>query len=97
MKKTPSFEVTLTLANGEVATIKLPANYARIFDLIFKNRAGFATQKLFEIFIEEYSRLDAEQRKAYQTIANSPDVRTDDMCDIVEIFNKIETRVPPRE
>ena len=89
-KKLKTVTFSITLANGKNQDIKLPANYQVIFDSVMNGIAGCATAKLYDIFVSEYSCFSEYEKEKYQHIANSGRVRTDDMCDLVNIFDVMD-------
>ncbi len=86
-KKLKTVTFTVTLTNGKEQDIKLPANYQIIFDSVTGGTAGYATARLYDTFVSEYSSLSEFEKEKYRHIANSGRVRTDEMCDLVNIFH----------
>ncbi len=87
-KNTKTFEITLK--NGITEKITLPENYEKKFKSIQDKTAGYATVALYEMFIETYSSLTKYDKLKYQDLANYSNIRTDDICDLVQLFSMMD-------
>ena len=85
-KKLKTVTHEIELKNGEILEIRLPANYQIIFDNVRMGKANYATARLYENFVTQYTRLDRYGKEKFQDFANSGNFRTEDVCEAHDGF-----------